>query len=123
MRPDDAVTVARRYHDAWTTGDYPRASALLADHLIVEVPINRYPTKDSFADALAGFGSLVRHVELLAATGAGNEAMLLYDIEADRLGAMRVAEHFTVNDAKITRLRQIHDTAVVRAAGLERSPQ
>jgi hypothetical protein len=48
----------------------------------------------------------------------GNQAMLLYDLYAERLGSLRVAEHFTVDDGKITRIRQVHDTAVVRAAGL-----
>jgi hypothetical protein len=32
-----------------------------------------------------------------------------------------VAEHFTVTAGKIARLRQIHDTAAVRAAGLVRT--
>jgi hypothetical protein len=30
---------------------------------------------------------------------------------------MRIAEHFTVNDGRIVRLRQVHDTAHLRAAG------
>lgn len=123
MSTDDAISLAREYHDAWTANDYERAGSLLADKLAVEVPINGYPTKSSFAQALAGFGSKVRHVELLSAMGADGEAMLLYDLDADGLGQMRVAEHFTVEDGKITRLRQIHDTAAVRAAGLASSSQ
>jgi uncharacterized protein YndB with AHSA1/START domain len=91
---------------------------LLADQLAVEVPINEYPTKASFAQALAGFGPMVRHVELLSAIGADGEAMLLYDLDAEGLGEMRIAEHFTVQDGKITRLRQIHDTTAVREAEL-----
>jgi hypothetical protein len=35
---------------------------------------------------------------------------------------MRVAEHFTVAEEKITRIRQIHDTAAIRAAGFAKSP-
>jgi hypothetical protein len=34
------------------------------------------------------------------------------------VGTLRVAEHFTVEGGKITRIRQIHDTAAVGAAGL-----
>jgi hypothetical protein len=44
--------------------------------------------------------------------------MLLYDLEAGPVGTLRVAEHFTVECGKITRIRQIHDTAAVRGAGL-----
>jgi hypothetical protein len=35
---------------------------------------------------------------------------------------MRCAEHFTVEGGQIARLRQIHDTAAVRAAGLAKKP-
>ena len=89
-----------------------------AGTLAVEVPVNDYPTAESFAAALQNFGSMVSSVELLSAMSDGNEAMLLYDLEAGPVGTLRVAEHFTVNDGKITRIRQIHDTAAVRAAGL-----
>jgi len=94
------------------------AAALLADTLVVEVPVNHYPTAESFAAALAGFGSMVARVDLLAAMSAGNEAMLLYDLHAEGLGTLRIAEHFTTRGGTITRIRQIHDTVPVRAAGL-----
>ena len=118
MNEQNTAEVVRAYHDAWTRKDYDRANVLLAGTLAVEVPVNDYPTAESFAAALQGFGSMVSSVELLSAMSDGNEAMLLYDLEAGPVGTLRVAEHFTVNDGKITRIRQIHDTAVVRAAGL-----
>jgi ketosteroid isomerase-like protein len=118
MSVQDTAAVVRAYHDAWTTKDFARAAALLADTLVVEVPVNDYPTAESFAAALAAFGSMVTAVGLLAAMSDGNEAMLLYDLEARPVGKLRVAEHFTVEDGKITCLRQVHDTAAVRAAGL-----
>jgi uncharacterized protein YndB with AHSA1/START domain/ketosteroid isomerase-like protein len=117
MPENDALTIATAYHDAWTRKSFDEATALLADGLEVEVPINDYPTAEAFAQALRGFGSMTRGVELLSAMGAEDEAMLLYDMEVDGLGAMRVAEHFTVRDGSIERIRQIHDTAALRAAG------
>ena len=41
---------------------------------------------------------------------------LLYDMAVRGLGPLRVAEHFTVADGTITRIRQAHDTAAIRAA-------
>lgn len=79
LGPDEAVAVARAYHDAWTGGRFDEAAALLADDLAVEVPINDYPTRNSFAAAVEAFGSMAERVELLSATGAGGEAVLLYD--------------------------------------------
>jgi uncharacterized protein YndB with AHSA1/START domain/ketosteroid isomerase-like protein len=118
MSPHDAAEIARAYHERWTTRDFAGAAALLADTLVVEVPVNRYPTAEAFAAALASFGSTVTRVDLLAAMSTGHEAMVLYDLDAEALGTLRVAEHFTVEDGKITRIRQVHDTAAVRAAGL-----
>ncbi len=118
MNAHDTAEVARAYHNAWTSRNYAGARALLADALRVEVPVNDYPTAESFAAALESFGSMVSSTELLAAMSDGNEAMLLYDLEAGPVGKLRVAEHFTVEGGKITRIRQVHDTAAVRAAGL-----
>jgi hypothetical protein len=115
MPASTALEVARRYHAGWTSRNYDKATDLLAPSLTVEVPINEYPSKASFANALGSFGDLVTSVELLAEMTAGNEAMLLYDLQVEQLGALRVAEHFTVENGRIVRLRQIHDTAPVRA--------
>lgn len=108
------LTLARAYHNAWTSKDFDAAVGLLSEHLHVEVPINAYPTTESFAQALVHFGSRVRRVDVLSEMTAANEAMLLYDMDVDGLGTMRVVEHFTVDGGKIVRLRQIHDTALLR---------
>lgn len=42
--------------------------------------------------------------------------MLLYDTDVDGLGDFRVAEHITVRAGRIVRVRQVHDTAGLRAA-------
>lgn len=94
---------------------------MLAADLRVEVPINSYPNRESFAEALISFGSLATNVELIAEFGHADEAMLLYDMDVDGLGPLRVAEHFTVTDGQIIRIRQIHDTAALRAAGYAHS--
>jgi ketosteroid isomerase-like protein len=117
MTDHDALSTARAYHDRWTSGDFDGAAALLAADLAVEVPINEYEGREAFAAAVRGFGSLVARTELLSELGGPDEAMLLYDMEVDGLGEMRVAEHFTVADGRIVRVRQVHDTAALRAAG------
>lgn len=69
---------------------------------------------------LTGLGAMVENV-VLSGEFNGDEAMLLYDMDVDQLGKMRIAEHFTVADGRTTRIRQIHDTAALRAAGLAQS--
>jgi hypothetical protein len=118
---DDTFSVVRAYHRTWTSRNFEEAVRLLAPNLEVEVPINHYPTTESFAKALVGFGGMVKSVDLLAEFADGNEAMLLYDMDVDRLGKIRIAEHFAVANGKITRIRQIHDTAALRAAGFAKN--
>jgi uncharacterized protein YciI len=118
---DDALAVVRAYHEAWTSGRFDHAASLLASELEVEVPINDYPTAESFAAALEAFGSMVEQVDMLSEMSGGNEAMLLYDMHVQGLGKMRIAEHFTVEDGKIARIRQIHDTAALRTSGFAES--
>jgi hypothetical protein len=115
---DATLEIVRAYHQAWTSKNFRGAIRLLSPALVVEVPINEYSTKDSFSAALEGFGELVTSIDLLALMSSGDEAMLLYDLQVERLGPLRVVEHFTVSDGQITRVRQIHDTAPGRAAGL-----
>jgi hypothetical protein len=115
---EDARSVVDAYHRGWTSKRFDESTRLLAPDLRVEVPINDYPTRESFAQALASFGAMVERVDLLATFAQGDQAMLLYDMDVKGLGKMRVAEHFTVKNGLIERLRQIHDTAAIRAAGL-----
>lgn len=117
MSTHDTAAIIRAYHDAWTAKDFDHAVALLADGLTVEVPVNDCPTTDSFAATLKSFGSMTTKADLLAVMSDGEEGMLLYDMDVQGLGTLRVAEHFTVADGKITGIRQIHDTAALRAAG------
>ena len=115
------LAIVREYHSGWTSRNFAQSIDRLASDVAVEVPVNDYPTKESFAQALSGFGSIVEEVDLLAEFASEDEAMLLYDMKVAHIGNMRVAEHFVVRDGKIVRLRQIHDTHAIRAAGFARS--
>src|SRR5688572_4765136 len=97
---DSTLEVVRGYHGGWTSGRFDEAVRSLACDLAVEVPVNEYPTKESFARALMSFGALVKRVTLLGEFADGDEAMLLYDLDVEGLGSMRVAEHFTVADGQ-----------------------
>ena len=121
---NDTLSVVRCYHRGWTTKRFDVVAGLLSPNLVVEVPINEYPTAETFVDAVAKFGAMVNRLVLLAEFARRDEAMLLYDMYVQELGMLRVAEHFTVADGLIVRIRQIHDTAALRSAGFasQRSP-
>ena len=114
----ETLEVVRRYHQAWTSKNFDEAARYLASNLETEVPINTYDTTDAFLKALVGFGQLVEKVDVLAEFSQGDEAMLLYDMVVEPIGTMRIAEHFSVANGRITRIRHVHDTAALRDAGL-----
>ena len=53
---NDALSVVRAYHRGWTTKHFDESTRLLSAELKVEVPINNYPTTESFAKAVVVFG-------------------------------------------------------------------
>lgn len=111
------LETVRKYHACWVSKNFAAAAALLSARLKVEVPVNDYPTKESFVQALVGFGKMTRSVKLLGEFENGDEAMLLFDMDVEGLGSLRFAEHFTVENGLITRIRQVHDTYAIRKAG------
>jgi hypothetical protein len=115
-----ALTVVRAYHRAWTGGDFEEAASYLADDLETDVPLNTYATKPQWIDAVRGTRRLTSRVSVLAELGDDDQAILLYDMALDPIGQLRVAEHFAVAGRRIVRIRQVHDTAALRAAGFAR---
>jgi hypothetical protein len=87
---------------------------LLADDLATEVPINSYASRAEWAAALRRFGGMVDRVEIVSELGDAAEAVLLYDMHSSSFGVLRIAEHFTVVDGLITRIRHVHDTQPLR---------
>lgn len=120
MAEGTPLAVADAYHACWTGGDVDKAASYLDEGLSVEVPINAYPTKAAFVTALGFTAKMASRVQVLSRLGGDGEAMILYDMSLP-FGVMRVAEHFSVSADKITRIRQIHDTHALRAAGVSPS--
>jgi hypothetical protein len=122
MSDNPALSVARAYHRAWTGESFEEAAGYLAENLAVEVPINSYPAKPSFMQAVRLTREMVSRIEVLSELGGDGEALLLYDMVLP-FGTMRVAEHFSVSYGRISRIRQIHDTHALRAAAAARTAQ
>lgn len=119
MSSPSPIEVARSYFRAWTTHDVVQLDPLVADRVEIEVPMNSYATKQAFLDAVATTARMTSSVTLLAEFGTADDALLLYDMTLP-FGLLRVAEHFTVAGGTIHRIRQVHDTAALRAAGFDR---
>jgi hypothetical protein len=119
---DEALAVARGYHRAWTGKQFEKAGRYLSESLRTDIPASSYETKAQFLAALTRFGQLTTDVELLAEFSNGREAMLLYDMEIEPVGTLRMAEQLVVSGGQITFIRHVNDTAPLRAAGFAPAP-
>lgn len=115
--------IARAYFDHWTAGRFDEAANLLSEQVTIETPINIYPTKTDFVAALSGFGALVRATHQFVDLGDGQNVVQLYGMDVTGVGTIEMAEHFVIDNGLITQIRQIHDTAALRAAGFDRQAQ
>src|SRR5215472_6435960 len=109
-----ALALVRAYHRAWTNQDFDEAGRYLSDDLRTEVPINTYGSKAEWLEAVRGTRRAATSIEVLAEFSNDGEALLLYDMEIKPIGDIRVAEHFSVADGRITMIRHVHDTAALR---------
>jgi hypothetical protein len=119
MQMPTALSVARAYHRAWTERAFAELDGLVADPLHVEVPINYYASRTAFLEAVRQTAQMTSMVAVLVELEGDGEAMLLYDMTLP-IGELRVAEHFMVSEGRIHTIRQIHDTAILRAAGFDK---
>ena len=78
---EDALTVVRAYHHAWTTRNFQDAAERLADTFVVDVPINEYPTKADFLRAVKMTRAMATEIDVLAEFGDAGGALLLYDMQ------------------------------------------
>jgi hypothetical protein len=111
MEKSKVLDIVRNYHNSWVNKNFEKAGSFLAENLSVIVPINNYPTKQSFLAAVEYTVTMVNSIELLSAFNNENEAMIMYDMTLNNLSKLRIAEHFLIRDEKIIQICQIHDTA------------
>ncbi|MFN0089387.1 MAG: nuclear transport factor 2 family protein [Acidimicrobiales bacterium] len=115
MTTDTATTrtVARRYFDAWTSGEGPDAlRPLLHDSFVFDAGQHRVEGREAF---LAGGGWPERATTTMVAEGYdGQDAFQLYRA-VHGASAVKIAEHLTVVDGRIAASEIIVDGAAFMA--------
>lgn len=115
MPDQPALELATAFLDAFTGGDAETLATLLADDFCFDGPIAHYRGAEEF---LTGSRRFVEGLQpgwrSVAAFGDAHEALLLYDLTLRTGAAMRIADHFTVADGRITAEAILWDTAAMR---------
>jgi ketosteroid isomerase-like protein len=108
----DTQQIARRYFDAWTSGDSATVAALLSPDFRFAAGDMTIDGRDAFLDA----GAFPRDATttMVAEAYQGEVAFQMYDAtRGDR--TIRVVEQLTVRDGKLARSEFVTDMAAFRA--------
>lgn len=111
---DRAVQLALEFTNAWSRRDLEAARALVADDVAFTGPITSLRGADAYIEALGQWAQLVQGVEVVAALGDGDQAILMYTMRTGPFGPLPAAERFQVVDGRIAEDHVIWDTHLVR---------
>lgn len=117
------LETALAYYKAWTGDAFEHAMTYLADDVVCETPIGRIEGAAAFRAFLEPFAQQLIGSSLVAAFGDEDAAMLMYGSTTPFVTDLMAAEHMTVRDARITRIRLVFDqlpgVEARKAAGIE----
>ncbi|GAA4605210.1 hypothetical protein BJY16_005298 [Actinoplanes octamycinicus] len=98
------------YHQARFAGDIPAAAAQLADTFTFRSPLISSADRTGHLAGLPMFLQVVTGVDLISELYGDAEATLVYDVHtALPVGTQRTAEHFRLEDGRITAITLIFD--------------
>jgi ketosteroid isomerase-like protein len=110
-----------RYQDAWTSRDFNTAAGLVADDMVFRSPQQHIVGASGFFTMLRGFATRVApRWQLVSATEADDEILVLYHLFSDEGHALACADHFRVRDGKIVSELLVFDVAAFAAAAAKR---
>jgi hypothetical protein len=116
-----ALETALAYHHAWTSGDFGRAMAYVAEDIVCLAPSGRIEGAEAFRAFMGPFAQILTRSELLAAFGDDTTAVLMYDTDTIPVKGAPGAECLKVVDGRIVHLWIVFDRTPFEAARQERA--
>ena len=109
MTQTPALDIARRYHEAWTGGDFDRAMEFISPDITCLAPAGPVTGAEGFRAFMGPFAAMARSTNLLAAYGDSDHAVLIYDTETPLVAEAPGAEWVRVVDGRVVEMRIIFD--------------
>ena len=112
------AAIAKAFTQAWTGGDIDEAASYIADDVVFDGPLGHVEGKSGYIESLRG---LVRNlgvtgVRVVADFGDATRALIMYELQSSRYGALLCAKLFTVQGGLIRRDLLTFDSFPVRKA-------
>lgn len=111
-----ALTIARAYVEAWTSGDAEKALSLVADDVVCEAPSGRIEGIDGYRRFLAPFVGRMLRGEVLDVLGHDTRAVTVYSVDLPFVRNLHGAEHLTVTGGRISHVISVFDMSPMLAA-------
>lgn len=113
---DQTRQAVENYYASWSRGalDREKYNQAIAANLEFRGSIDSVDGRDNFWGGVQEFTAIVDSVTFHTTVIDGNEAFVLYDAMTKPAGEMRFAEHFTVEDGKISKIRLVFDSHKLR---------
>lgn len=109
------VEVAVAYIEAFGQGDMATAAQYVAEDIVFQSPMTRITGSEPYLAAVGEFARAVIGVDIVAAIGDAESAMVMYDMRTGPFGTVPAADHFVVRDGRITSNRLVLDTYDLRS--------
>jgi len=116
------VEVAVAFTRAWTSHDIAAAAQYVADDVVFEGPMTQTTGARAYLEALSRFAATVTGMQMIAALGNDEGAMIMYEVETGQAGVLRAGEHFVIGEGQIQSDMLVFDTHKVRQARSAQAP-
>ncbi|NRQ31867.1 nuclear transport factor 2 family protein [Nonomuraea sp. NN258] len=111
-----AVEVATAFIEAFGAGDLATIGECLAEDVVFESPRIQVKGVAAVTEVIGRFSQVVAGVDIIAALGDAEQAMVIYDMRTGPFGTLRVVDHLIVRDGRITSDVVVFDTYEMRKA-------
>jgi hypothetical protein len=106
----DPKLVASRCLEAWTSGDFDGARALLDDHVQFTGPLGHTEGADDYIAGVRGLAKAVKGVEQRRCFGEGEDVCIVYDLVTKTgAGAVSTAGWYRVRHGRIVSINAFFD--------------
>jgi hypothetical protein len=101
------------YADAWIGGDRDAVRRMIAPDADIEWNLDEPVDDEELVQTLHRIASFADSVTVVSQNVADGRAALIYDCVAP-FGTARIAEFLTLEQGRITEIRQVHDRTAIR---------
>jgi len=114
----DERDVALACLESWSSGDFTRTRALLADDVTFLGPLGSTVGGDEYVEGVRGLARIVDHLEIRAATvGDDGNVAILYDLVTKPAGPIPTVGWYEVRDGLVRSVRAFFDPRPLVDAG------